>query len=424
MSYFGQSVLFLDYESGGRHLSEKQLEGYRLRGDKKVDEIFHAFREEGRPIQRSDDIVEMMESATGDSKSAVRLRGFRDYYSELPSWLDVDQLERGQRVFLSYLPAIAVSLYYRSLVPGFSIPKIAEVLLQTKYLAPPSSREMVQARLIDTGAMVALCMCKVEHLLPNQRGWKAAIRVRFLHAKVRHSLLARKTWKVEENGIPINQEDMAATLLAFSVNVLLGIEIVLRNPLSESDQKDYIALWRYIGWLLGVEVRDENPDALDPCGPGFYKDKPDEIAHSFDVFQSIILHLLRPNEASRKICHHLLQIGRSNENSSAMSNWYLFRALRCREFIGDPLADALHLPLHSTLYGRVRMKIFSSIYSFLLVVWTLAARPWSPIRYYMINLHRARLEKFCDGWLEPHLARMRDKTQKSCPFAMVTVYTE
>eukprot|EP01047_Picozoa_sp_COSAG01_P001340 COSAG01_NODE_30_length_36127_cov_41.433234_14_plen_125_part_00 len=56
------------------------------------------------------------------------------------------------------------------------------------------------------------------------------------------------------------QEDMAATLLAFSYNVLVGIELVTGRPLAPAEQADYIALWRYIGWLLGVESTE-----LDPC---------------------------------------------------------------------------------------------------------------------------------------------------------------
>jgi len=93
--------------------------------------------------------------------------------------------------------------------------------------------------------------------------------VRILHAKVRRSLLLRgrsgaenDAWDVDENGVPINQEDMAATLLAFSVNVLLGIEISAGRPLDAHDQRDYLALWRYLGWLLGVDT----PEGRGGCG--------------------------------------------------------------------------------------------------------------------------------------------------------------
>ena len=40
-------------------------------------------------------------------------------------------------------------------------------------------------------------------------------------------------WKPELWGVPVNQEDMMATLLAFSYNVLVGSEMVLGRPLSD-----------------------------------------------------------------------------------------------------------------------------------------------------------------------------------------------
>ena len=143
---------------------------------------------------------------------------------------------------------------------GFSIPKIVQVLTATRYLVPSNmtsnnkscasgsvtdrDRKRSEERLIDTGGFLACCFAPdtstdcgsnetAASLRPGGKGFDSALRVRVLHAKVRRSLLQSKSdgqsiprWDIESNGVPINQEDMAATLLAFSVNVLLGIEIV------------------------------------------------------------------------------------------------------------------------------------------------------------------------------------------------------
>ena len=53
---------------------------------------------------------------------------FFETISIVPDWVDLEQLRRGQEVYIAYLPAIATSLYYRSLIAGFSIPKIAAVI--------------------------------------------------------------------------------------------------------------------------------------------------------------------------------------------------------------------------------------------------------------------------------------------------------
>ncbi len=63
----------------------------------------------------------------------------------------------------------------------------------------------------------------------------------------------QSTWDVEKYEISINQEDMAETLLVFSVNVLTRIEFIMGKPLPDSEQLDCLALWWYIGWLLGVD---------------------------------------------------------------------------------------------------------------------------------------------------------------------------
>jgi hypothetical protein len=180
--YFGQDVYFHEYDDanggGGRHLTSEQLEPYRLQGDAKMDALLNVLQKDGRPLQSHDNIIQLLDNAfvakatttDGDDDyddpiSNQALRQFHDYYSTLPSWVDIQQLERGQQVYWAYLPAISIALYYRSLVPGFAIPKIASVLLATRYLSPPSSRERVRARLMDTAAMVAVCMSTtIQHL--------------------------------------------------------------------------------------------------------------------------------------------------------------------------------------------------------------------------------------------------------------------
>jgi hypothetical protein len=52
--------------------------------------------------------------------------------------------------------------------------------------------------------------------------------------------------------IPINQDDIRATLLAFGINALVGVEYVGGIAISQGETKNYLAVWHYIGWLLGV----------------------------------------------------------------------------------------------------------------------------------------------------------------------------
>ena len=441
-SLFGQHILWHSLADGGRHMTEEDLEVYRTVGDAEVDQIFTLLEEEsGRRIGPGQDILARAASASSDNSSSSAERALHEFYtkySKLPEWVDLDQLQRGQNVFLAYLPAIGLSLYYRSLVPGFSIPNLAHVLQTTGYLAPPASRENVRDRLTDTGGLLLQCFTNLQSLLPvDGEGWKACLYVRFLHAKVRRAILHRqgkRKWD-ESRGLPICEEDMAATLLAFSVNSLLGVEILLGYPLSRHEREDFMAVWRWIGWLLGVRVLEDNshdsrlPKPLDPCGPGWYEENRNSYDHGASMLQSIIFHLMKPDDASVEIAHFLLWQGRPkekmNENRKLdMNNWFYYRALQCRRFVGDDLADALKLPLNPSLYYRWRSWIFSTCFLSVMTCYTILGLPWSPFRTMIVGFHRRSFERISNEWKIMHMTRMKkeldtESPSSSCYFSMI-----
>lgn len=250
---FGQKVLWLDRCDGGYHVSADELEKYRLLGDGPVDRILESLENDGRRLGDGDDLLLMAENALKidcSSRTDIEkeMAEFLEIHLRLPDWVDVEQIKRGQEVHLAYLPSVSLSLYYRSLIAGFSIPRIAAVIQATAYLAPPSRPDQALQRLFDTGEFTVACTALgINALLPGGIGWKTALHVRFLHAKVRFALLHRKgkkKWNIEKHGIPINQEDMVATLLAFSTNVLVGIDLISGTSVSKQERLDYLALWR------------------------------------------------------------------------------------------------------------------------------------------------------------------------------------
>ena len=469
-SKFGQQVLWCPKSIGGSNLSSEELEPYRFLGDGKLDRILRLLDEQGTPLRAGDDFLLMAEKAS-KTKESLRssaqkeICSFLETYEEIPEWVDKDQLQRGQEVFLAYAPSACLSLYYRSLVPGFAIPKIAAVVRSTAYLSPPSRPDQSLQRLLDTGELTAACTALgVDSLLPGGVGWKVALHVRVLHAKVRHALMRKQgkgRWDLNKFGVPINQEDMAATLLAFSVNTIVGIEFVAGVELTDREKTDYLALWRYIGWLLGVETiqeerTKEEPSIaslppLDPCGPGMGV-KPDAIVHSFSLLQSILFHILDPDESSIEISHHLLKVTDRKPPSMSFreipeefykNELFYFRSLQCRRFIGNPLADALHLPYHPSPWKRAKLIVKSTIFLTAVRIYTLAAK-WIPgMRLLMTRYHAWGFSKFHEHWLQTHKSKLAKalhrnekpscitKKQKSsetrldaptdslCPFAMI-----
>jgi hypothetical protein len=432
-------------------------------------------------------------------KQMAMYKFYHHYHDQIPPWVHWEQIQRGMDVFILYAPVAGQALFYLSLVPGFSIPKIAKVLQQTRYLAPPSTAQQVKNRLMDTGGFLANVVVTVMDdpqqpcrssssssssswtLRPGGRGWNMALQVRLLHAKVRRSILKKKRkchesqqqqhqqqhhyhrgssssdhlWDVKEYGVPINQEDMAATLLAFSVNVLMGIEFVAGRPLSMENQRDYLALWRYIGWLLGVRswerdqgTKDKDDDdddddnrndgivnvdvdddlpRLDPCGPKLCSQKNDgnhaydSILHAHASLESFILHLMHPNQSSIDIAHHLLQMGGDNYSSSPSSSQrqrrchrpvqsfaFLYRSFMCRRYIGNELADALELVQPSIHGGIKSMAAYGLTWMvlFVLRLYTLLTMKSKWFQKFVYMRHCNLLRKFEQMWSKNHKERM------------------
>lgn len=508
--HYGVDVRF----SPGRfHYTAAELEPYRKVGDPEMDYLLEYLTKTdgvgaGGRCGAFDDIIA---NAANDYRLNIDspiCKFYTHYYENVPDWVDYDEIQRGIDVFLAYLPAAGCALFYRSLVGGFSIPKIAVVLVATRYLVPSEGgyrskeamdreRKRSEERLIDTGGFLACCFAPppsssssdgnngnndlpsaAASLRPGGRGWTSALRVRVLHAKVRRSLLRRSDprWDVDANGVPINQEDMIATLLAFSVNVLLGIELASGRPLNGRDQRDYLALWRYLGWLLGVDTPEETTGRwvatssngggfgdkrlvpIDPCGPrrSRYAESyrsfdgssiewdpnadvvdldDDPIIHSYGTLESIILHLLHPEQSSRLIVNHLLNLRRS----------IVFRSEVCRKFLGDSLSDQLGIPKSQTNWvgwriaslhnfvSHVCIKIFLYIFLVFLRGYTLLTMACPLFRQRAIVWHGNLEGKFLCLWEKSHedrvtkaasklevgVAKSTTKKKSLCPFAMI-----
>lgn len=240
---------------------------------------------------------------------------------DTPSWVDWRLVEHGQTVLVKYLPVASVALYYASLVAGMSVPAISKVVSATRYLTH-ERKLRVSRRLLDTYSMVMECLeGGAAALLPGGAGWEAVLGVRLLHTLVRRRLRS-DGWDEARDGVPINQEDMSVTTLAFSFNVLATIE-AFGGRLTETDRQGVLALWAYIGWLIG-----NHPN---PCQGTF-----EEAAVHLE---SHLMHLLQPDKASAGVARGLLSLPPSGS--------FGYRCAMFRAIVGNDFADALQLPVPS-----------------------------------------------------------------------------
>ena len=162
--------------------------------------------------------------------------------------IEPQDVRAGQRVFADHGPEILMALACYSLPAAFAAAKGVQVLNATGYIEMETNR-----RLWETTQMVVDVMSDGGLEGADARGTQTARRVRQLHAAVRQLLLKHpgKEWDSAELGVPINQEDMAGTLLTFSWLILDGLA-KMHIELTPEEQQSYLNAWRYVGSEMGV----------------------------------------------------------------------------------------------------------------------------------------------------------------------------
>jgi len=212
-------------------------------GDPAADAAVDALA--GRTPQERERLVD--QALTGDVRSLPdELRAWRTSLSALPFWADLDRARRGGEVLLRTGFFGGVVLGFRSLVAGYCSPAGNKPLVFSGRL-----REAAPRRLSETSRFVSL-VYQPGSLAPGAPGWVAAARVRLMHAQIRRLLRASPRWEAKAWGDPINQVDMAGTVLLFSLVLVDGLRM-LGFRIGREECEEVLHLWRIAGWVLGVE---------------------------------------------------------------------------------------------------------------------------------------------------------------------------
>ncbi len=156
-----------------------------------------------------------------------------------------ERLQQGQELFDLFGPEILLILGSCSLPLAYAAGNGVQVVARARKLKEEPIR-----RLCDTAQMVINVM-QPGGLAAGGIGWNSARKVRLIHALVRRHVQADVLPWSPAWGTPINQEDMAGTLLTFSVGVLRGLRrLGARIPSEQGDA--YMHAWREVGRLLGL----------------------------------------------------------------------------------------------------------------------------------------------------------------------------
>jgi len=177
----------------------------------------------------------------------------KNYFAEsrkMPDWVDYDLLKFGQQIYIRHGLPIGMLLFYKSLPECYTGAKGAEVLLHSNRLNEKTgSMDSFARRLAETGKFIYLAMMPGA-LAPDGKGIVAAQKVRLIHAVIRF-YIKKHAWDESRFDQPINQEDLAGTLMSFSALVLEGLD-TLGTKLTVVEKEAYMHCWRVVGHIMGV----------------------------------------------------------------------------------------------------------------------------------------------------------------------------
>lgn len=171
----------------------------------------------------------------------------RDYLASIPQVPEPEAaaVVEGQQLFADYGPEILMILACYSLPASYAARKGVQVLYRTGFLANRPNR-----RLFQTAQMVIDVMTP-GGLGRDGRGRATAEKVRLMHAAIRHLLLDGAPPWPADLGVPINQEDLAGTLMTFTSIILDGLG-KLGIHVSPAHAGAYLEAWQAVGRMMGI----------------------------------------------------------------------------------------------------------------------------------------------------------------------------
>ncbi|MFA0964210.1 oxygenase MpaB family protein [Roseivirga sp. BDSF3-8] len=168
--------------------------------------------------------------------------------ARIPEFANLSKMKKGAAVFVKHADDILSMLGFASLPYCYAASDGARVLDASPRLINEPSK-----RLLETARFVMDVMDPLA-FTPQGRGIKSIQKVRLMHAAVRYYILNSGHWQADKWGVPVNQEDMAGTQLAFWYIPIRSFRKI-GISLSREETDDFRHLWSVVGRMLGVEER-------------------------------------------------------------------------------------------------------------------------------------------------------------------------
>ncbi|KAA3634021.1 MAG: DUF2236 domain-containing protein [Bacteroidetes bacterium] len=307
-----------------RDWSESILEEHRKFTDPIADDIVK-FIFDNKEEKEMEHIFRMIVRNDGKLPDDLppKVKEYFEKTEHLPDWADWDLIKFGQENYIRHGLPIAMLLFYKSLPECYTGAKGAQVLLSTTRLNDHSKNlEVFSRRMSETGLFIFDAMMP-GGLNPGGKGIRTAQKVRLIHASMRY-FLKKRGWDTEKFDDPINQEDMAGTLMSFSSLILLGLEQI-GIKLDTTEREAYIHCWRVIGHVMGV-----HPDLI-----------PNNADDAISLGMAIINHQKAPSKAGHRLANALLNFCDKKAPPFIKED---FHTAMMRLLMGEDLSAMLEIP--------------------------------------------------------------------------------
>jgi len=187
----------------------------------------------------------MDQGPAGPIEAPEAVRAFFAEIEQVPDWFDSSRTRPGCRAFHRHSEMFLGAFVAAVLIEGFS------TLISQSF--------SITGRLVDQGVRRLKQNNRqlVEIFLPGGLdrqgdGWKLSVRIRLVHAQVRHLLAHSEDWDEAAWGTPLSAAHIAFATAAFS-GLLLKRARMLGVTLSPEERESFMLVWRYAGHLMGVE---------------------------------------------------------------------------------------------------------------------------------------------------------------------------
>ena len=169
---------------------------------------------------------------------------------------------------------------------------------------------------------------ELSSIQPGGEGHASTIRMRLLHASVRQHIMnlvqtRSEYFNVQKYGVPVNNLDSIHSLCVFCCNPMWFQLPKMGIAPNKQEIADYIALFRYIAYLLGT--------------PTQYFETTEKAKA---IMESMYLNELEPSETSKVVGHNFV---RCLEDLPPFNISRDFMEAGSRWMNGDALCDALDL---------------------------------------------------------------------------------